>query len=1519
MELLGRSTDREDGDLSDDLRWYSSIDGEIGSGRSFVLTDLSVGTHEIEAFSTDSGLLTRSTKVNVTIVENASPLVSISKPEPNANYTLGDTVAFRASSFDAEDGDLTSNILWSSSIDGDLPFTGPSFSTATLSPGTHIITAKTLDSKGLEGSTGIKVVIDTPAGPVGSDDFVGPDLDTTQWTFVDPQGDSSYSLEGGELIISLPGGSDHDVWIGGNRSARMLQRIDNTDFSFYTKFGSTPSEKFQSQGILVEQDSGNFIRYDIYSNGKGVFIFGAYFSNGIPDILFNKRIAESTAYFMRLSREKDVFTLQYSFDGFNWNEAIAFKQRLVVENIGIYAGNASGRHSPPFTMSADYVFNTEFPIVPEDEGGPNATPAVTIFEPIDGTSFKEGETVLLNATAQDAENGNVTGLIGWSSSIDGELQGNGEFVSVDDLSPGVHVLTASVTDLDFTTGSRSITIEVIPNDAPMVAIGQPAEGSLYFTGDTISFSAEASDTLDGDLSDSIEWSSDIDGVFATGATVEISSLSAGVHLIRAAVADSNGTIGDDSISLTNRVATNAPVVSILAPNEGEAFVESDPITLTASALDTEDGDLSSSVTWQSSIDGDLPETGASITTSALSVGVHILTARVVDSGFLAGSAVVTVEVKENNPPEVVIGIPTDRSIYTLGDTISFSGTASDVEDGSLTDQIVWNSSIDGQIGTVGEGFSTDALSPGNHIVTASTIDSHGLEGSTSIDLVVLTPAGPIESDDFAGEDVDKTLWSFVDPVGDSSYNVRDGVLTISIPGGTDHDLWSEGNRSARMVQRIDDEDFGIQTKFGSRPTEAFQNQGILIEQDEDNFIRFDFYSNGSLLYIFVANVYDLDPRIMLNRPVVATSDAIYMRVEREAGVFSLSYSFDGEHWTDARTVIRRMVVNNVGVYAGNSTGASSPAFTAAIDYVFNTESPILDEDEGGVNAAPSVTITEPEAGANVPQGELLTLVATAVDAEDGDVAHTLEWSSSIDGPIEGTGDTVSTSDLTPGDHVIEAVAHDTSGVEGRKSIAITINALPEVTISGPAEEAVFIEGDTITLSATATDFNDGDLTSSIKWWSDVDGPISGSGANVSVSTLSVGTHVLEARVTDSGGLTGRAFVTVVIDPNEEPVVVITSPANEASFPEEGVIRFTAVATDEEDGNLTDMIIWSSNLDGVLGVFGGDLSVSSLSSGTHLITATAVDSGFQAGSSSILVTVIGNKAPLVLITSPLQRSVFNIGDSIEFKAIATDIEDGDLTSEIAWTSSFEGPLAPTGGVVNFDTLLAGEHYISASVFDSDEVIGLDITSIIVEPPVAEFVSDDFVGDTLDRSFWKPVDAVGDGAIEQSDGSLKLSVTEGEDHDLWADGNRSLRVVQRVPDGDFSLEAKFLSTPTRRFQNQGILIEQDDTNFTRFDIYSNGTSLFVFCATFQNGEPETHFNQQINTEDAYYLRASRTGDFFVYEYSNDGETWYEFGSAFNSLFVHQLGVYAGNASGENSPAFTAEVDHIFNTNSPITPED
>ncbi|MHC4233895.1 MAG: PKD domain-containing protein [Planctomycetota bacterium] len=85
----------------------------------------------------------------------------------------------------------------------------------------------------------------------------------------------------------------------------------------------------------------------------------------------------------------------------------------------------------------------------------------------------------------------------------------------------------------------------------------------------------------------------------------------------------------------------------------------------------------------------------------------------------------------NALPRVTITAPADGSSYTEGDPITFSGTASDPEDGDLTASLTWTSSKDGTIGS-GGSFTTSTLSPGTHTITAFVTDSGGLEGSDVI-------------------------------------------------------------------------------------------------------------------------------------------------------------------------------------------------------------------------------------------------------------------------------------------------------------------------------------------------------------------------------------------------------------------------------------------------------------------------------------------------------------------------------------------------------------------------------------------------------------------------------------------------------------------------------------------------------------------------------------------------------------------------------------------------------------------
>ncbi|MFZ0429242.1 MAG: hypothetical protein WAO20_14070, partial [Acidobacteriota bacterium] len=81
---------------------------------------------------------------------NAPPSVTISSPSDGASFPAGTPVSFSGSAGDTEDGDLTSSLAWTSSLDGPIG-SGGSFS-AILSTGTHVITASVTDSGGLAGS-----------------------------------------------------------------------------------------------------------------------------------------------------------------------------------------------------------------------------------------------------------------------------------------------------------------------------------------------------------------------------------------------------------------------------------------------------------------------------------------------------------------------------------------------------------------------------------------------------------------------------------------------------------------------------------------------------------------------------------------------------------------------------------------------------------------------------------------------------------------------------------------------------------------------------------------------------------------------------------------------------------------------------------------------------------------------------------------------------------------------------------------------------------------------------------------------------------------------------------------------------------------------------------------------------------------------------------------------------------------------------------------------------------------------
>ena len=205
-----------------------------------------------------------------------------------------------------------------------------------------------------------------PSDPSGiiSDNFNNSSLNTNLWTFINPLGLADLTMTGFQAVMSLPQGLSHDPWTS-NDAARIMQSCNDADFEVEVKFESEVLERYQMQGIVVQQNNGNYLRFDVYSTGSSVRAFAGRITNDSPRGLYNRSVGSTTPPYQRVMRQGSTWTHSYSFDGTNWITAGSFTDGLMSTEIGPYIGNYyPGDNAPAFTGIIDYFLNTVLPIVP---------------------------------------------------------------------------------------------------------------------------------------------------------------------------------------------------------------------------------------------------------------------------------------------------------------------------------------------------------------------------------------------------------------------------------------------------------------------------------------------------------------------------------------------------------------------------------------------------------------------------------------------------------------------------------------------------------------------------------------------------------------------------------------------------------------------------------------------------------------------------------------------------------------------------------------------------------------------------------------------------------------------------------------------------------------------------------------------------------------------------------------------------------------------------------------------------
>ena len=250
------------------------------------------------------------------------------------------------------------------------------------------------------------------------------------------------------------------------------------------------------------------------------------------------------------------------------------------------------------------------------------------------TAFPTSGVAPLTVTFTDTSSGDIASR-SWDFNGDGIADATGATASHAFDTPGSYPVALTVTGPwgGLSTTTQAITVNVPPPVAAFNAA--PSTGTAPLT-------VQLNDTSSGAIT-SRAWTIGNESVAGPGVPLSFTWVfdEAGTYTATLTV---NGPGGTDTASkqITVTAPNAAPSVMISSPESGASFQALTNVTFTGSAMDAEDGNLSSSIHWSSSRDGALG-TGASIS-STLSAGVHMITASVTDGGGKTASTSISVTI-----------------------------------------------------------------------------------------------------------------------------------------------------------------------------------------------------------------------------------------------------------------------------------------------------------------------------------------------------------------------------------------------------------------------------------------------------------------------------------------------------------------------------------------------------------------------------------------------------------------------------------------------------------------------------------------------------------------------------------------------------------------------------------------------------------------------------------------------------------------------------------------------------------
>jgi RHS repeat-associated protein len=375
-----------------------------------------------------------------------------------------------------------------------------------------------------------------------------------------------------------------------------------------------------------------------------------------------------------------------------------------------------------------------------------------------------------------------------------------------------------------------------------------------------------------------------------------------------------------------------------------------------------------------------------------------------------------------------------------------------------------------------------------------------------------------------------------------------------------------------------------------------------------------------------------------------------------------------------------------------------------------------------VQASPVVTITSPTANSTYLPPASITINATATDSTSTITKVDFYNGTTLLGTSTTAPYTFTWNNVSTGKYTLKAKATDAAKSTATKSVTVTVNTPPTVTLTSPTDGSSIPGKGPIILTADASD-TDGTITKVAYYrgttliGSSTTAPFSYTWSNVAL-----GTYIITAKATDNlGGVTTSNASTITVT---NPITVaMTAPGTNSYFTPGSTITLSADASDANASATISKVDFykGTTLLGTATTAPYTFSWASVAAGTYQVKAKATDSQGLTQTSSIITVYVDNP-PTVSLTAPANNASFTGLANITLTATAKDT--GGSIKQVAFYNgaTLLGTATASPYTVTWNAVPPGTYAITAQATDNQgETSTTPANTITVTNPIATSIT------------------------------------------------------------------------------------------------------------------------------------------------------------------------------------------------------